>query len=266
MRPESPDASAPGRLLRLEPAILLAPGGLLLLAAGLLLDAAAEGAFVRSRGAPVPVAAALSLVALAILLIRPRRLWRARLVLALLAACLALLAPWAHRRHVAELRAAAEGPARQALLGRPAPVLDWMFAINLTPDQEARIRDPQGRILLVDFWATWCGPCVEHMPRLESLHREVSDGLLVVGVTTFYDGDYSPQGVSAELQRIRAFAERLEITYPIVITADTTVHDRYHVESLPTSALIDRAGHILDYGIGVVGTGEVFEHTERLLY
>lgn len=91
--------------------------------------------------------------------------------------------------------------------------------------------------VLLDFWATWCKPCVEAMPKLEEIHQKYgARGLTVVGINE--DG---PRGQN----RIRPFLRARNITFPIAIDGDGSVMKRLQVSALPTTILIASDGEIV---------------------
>lgn len=91
--------------------------------------------------------------------------------------------------------------------------------------------------VLLDFWATWCKPCVEAMPKLEEIHQKYSaQGLTIVGINE--DG---PRGQN----RIRPFLKARNITFPIAIDGDGSVMKRLQVGALPTTILIAPDGEII---------------------
>jgi len=97
-----------------------------------------------------------------------------------------------------------------------------------------------GSWILLTFWATWCGPCVHEMPSLEALHRELSGkGFLVVGVSV--DSPGAPVG---------EFAERHELSFPLLLDQGKTAAQLYHASSIPLSYLIDPAGRIVGVSLG----------------
>lgn len=98
-----------------------------------------------------------------------------------------------------------------------------------------------GKVVLLNFWATWCPPCREEMPGMEQLWQKYSDrGLVIVAITV---DDTDERG-------IRKFVEQLGLTYPVLIDTGSSVADRYAVGGLPTSFLIDRDGQVLGSLLG----------------
>jgi peroxiredoxin len=91
-----------------------------------------------------------------------------------------------------------------------------------------------GKVVLVDFWATWCAPCREELPLLEKLHAKyAAKGLAIVGVSV----DKEPDG-------IKGFLEKLKITFPIVHDAGHQVSGKYSPPKMPSSYIIDRKGTV----------------------
>ena len=95
--------------------------------------------------------------------------------------------------------------------------------------------DLQGKVLLINFWATWCGPCVEEYPDLMRLHEAfVAQGFSVVGIST----DKSKSSV-------RQFVEKNGHVYPMVMASSSIIRDFGAGIGLPVSYLVDRQGKIV---------------------
>lgn len=107
------------------------------------------------------------------------------------------------------------------------------------------LESSRGRVVLVNFWATWCGPCRQEIPDLKTLRREFSESLDVLGIST----DTSPEGV-------RTFVKDIEIDYPVVLAAPSVWKTFPPVESLPTTFLLDRDGRLAKVHVGRVPIGE----------
>ncbi|MEO5656538.1 MAG: TlpA disulfide reductase family protein [Nitrospiria bacterium] len=93
----------------------------------------------------------------------------------------------------------------------------------------------RGKVVLLNFWATWCGPCRAEMPSLEALSHEVpSHEFVVIGISSDYEG--------AEI--VRPFRESFGLTFPILLDPEMTVNDRYEVRAIPATIVLDRRGVI----------------------
>lgn len=91
--------------------------------------------------------------------------------------------------------------------------------------------------VVLDFWATWCQPCLAELPELEALHRKYRGrGLTMVGVSV--DG---PRNFA----KVRPFAAKLGLTFPIILDEDGRIQQAYQVRAMPTTMVIDTAGVIV---------------------
>ena len=100
-----------------------------------------------------------------------------------------------------------------------------------------RLSSTRGKVVLLDFWATWCPPCRETMPVLEKLQRQFKDkGFIVVGVN-----------VNDPMNKARDFVEKAGITYTIVMAEGGSVVDEFQAKGLPVMMIIDRDGKIIGH-------------------
>jgi peroxiredoxin len=113
------------------------------------------------------------------------------------------------------------------------------FALRDTTGSTFRLSDHLGKeVILLDFWATWCEPCMAEMPHLEDLYeKEKAHGFLVVGISM--DG---PETVAD----VPSFARRHGMTFPVVMDEDSHVVSIFNPKrAAPLSVLIDRQGKIM---------------------
>jgi peroxiredoxin len=125
-------------------------------------------------------------------------------------------------------------------LGEEAP----QFAVAGLDGKSLRLDQLRGKVVLLDFWATWCGPCRAAMPELAKLydtHRK--GGLVVVGLT------------QEDSARVEAFLKKSPVSYPIGIDTGGNAKQRYGVSALPTAFVIDRQGKVREMVVGAQAEG-----------
>jgi peroxiredoxin len=128
--------------------------------------------------------------------------------------------------------------------GAPAPPL---VLPTLDGSTTVRLDELRGKVVLVNFWASWCEPCTREMPQFERWHEQYKDaGLVVLGVNTLYQNDRAA---------VEQFLHDNNITYPIVVDEDGDTTHRWLVPQLPRSYVVDRDGTVRFVKIG--------EFTER---
>ncbi len=110
----------------------------------------------------------------------------------------------------------------------------------------ATLETLRGRVVLIDFWATWCGPCRYTIPKLNALHRKYKDrGLVVLGVTDFASGVEGGGETRAEqLAFLRRYKRENNVSYGFAIADDHSNNANYNVISIPTAVLLDRRGRL----------------------
>ncbi len=120
-------------------------------------------------------------------------------------------------------------------VGRPASA----FELSDLKGATRRSSDLIGKVVLLDFWASWCVPCRIDLPRVEALHRELSgQGLVVLGVN-----DELPE-------KANAFVEGRGFTFPTLNDAEGELYRAYEVRTIPTAVIIDRDGKVSSYLVG----------------
>jgi peroxiredoxin len=98
----------------------------------------------------------------------------------------------------------------------------------------------QGRVVLVNFWATWCKPCEEEMPAMGRLYHQLRpEGFELLAIS-----------VGEEESVVRAFRDRLGISFPILLDSDKAVSNRWQTFAFPESLLVDRDGTVLERYVG----------------
>ncbi|HMT09643.1 MAG TPA: TlpA disulfide reductase family protein, partial [Pyrinomonadaceae bacterium] len=146
-----------------------------------------------------------------------------------------------------------------AILGEPAPPLpkfdNWIGGTAKTLD------DLKGKVVLLDFWATWCGPCFEAFPHLREWQADHSnDGFVILGLTRYYDAASGNATEKArEVEKLKRFKVEHKLDYDIPVALGQESQIIYGAMGLPTTVLIDRKG-VVRY----VATGTSLSRMEEL--
>jgi thiol-disulfide isomerase/thioredoxin len=115
-----------------------------------------------------------------------------------------------------------------------------------------RLADYEGKVVLVNFWATWCPPCRKEMPSLERLYQQFKDQpFMVLAVNQWETDDH----VFSYMGELNVFPE-----FPILFDSESTISEAYGVRGLPTSVIIDQHGRIRYRAVG----GREFDHPEMV--
>lgn len=126
--------------------------------------------------------------------------------------------------------------ARTQLLGKPAPD----FRLKTLAGPEITLAEFKGKVVLLDFWATWCAPCRAEMPEFEKLHRELGGKDVVILALDANE----PQDTVAE------YINKEKFTFPVLLSEGTDTVNKYGVNAFPTTLAIDKTGRVADIVIG----------------
>lgn len=106
------------------------------------------------------------------------------------------------------------------------------FTLETLDGPNLRLEEYRGQVVLLNFWASWCGPCRQEMPVLDRLHQRYEDtGFAVLGVNV--------EGERAPAQKI---VDKTNVTFPVLIDAKQKVSEMYDLEAMPSTVVIDRDG------------------------
>ena len=121
-------------------------------------------------------------------------------------------------------------------VGKAAPD----FTLPDLSGKSHRLGDLRGRIVVLNFWATWCPPCIEEMPSLEKLHRALADkGVAVVAVS-----------VDERFSDVGAFISRFGLTLPVLYDEGKKVSRKYQTFKYPETYILDREGRLKSKVVG----------------
>ncbi len=114
----------------------------------------------------------------------------------------------------------------------PAPAPD--FALPAMDGGELRLSELKGQVVMINFWATWCGPCRQEMPLLQQLQVKYEPlGFTLVGINV------EPESAGA-----RTWLEKVPVTFPILFDRQNQVAERFGVQGMPSSVFVDRSGKV----------------------
>ncbi|MFO7166853.1 MAG: TlpA disulfide reductase family protein [Chloroflexota bacterium] len=136
---------------------------------------------------------------------------------------------------------------------RPAPAI----ALPALDGGTVHLSDFRGRVVLVNFWGTWCEPCKEETPALQAAYQELRDeGLVILGVNL--------RRQEPDETAIRAFLQQYGVTYPTLLDVDGEAARQFQIAPIPTSYFIDPAGNIRYIRVGTLSQEEVAALFSRL--
>jgi thiol-disulfide isomerase/thioredoxin len=141
----------------------------------------------------------------------------------------------------------------KVLPGFSAPLANVAGAVS----GPARLEDYRGKVLFLNLWATWCGPCRAEMPSMEKLYQRFKDkGLDILAVN-----------IQERKADVEAFMRRNKLTFPAVLDEDGRIARQYGVMGIPTSYILDRQGRVVLRLVGSINWDDpqIFAAFETLL-
>jgi peroxiredoxin len=140
---------------------------------------------------------------------------------------------------------------KQSLVDHAAPT----FTAQKIDGTAVKLADLRGRVVLLDFWATWCGPCTTQFPHLNEWHQKyASKGLAIVALS------------DEEPDELKLFAQQEQLKYPIAVDTDDRIRMAYLVAGMPTTVVIDKTGVVRYAAIGTVNPREIEAAFTQLLH
>ena len=131
----------------------------------------------------------------------------------------------------AALLAFAAVPAMSAA-SAPTPAPD--FVLDSNTGKPIKLSGYKGKVVMINFWATWCGPCRQEMPQLDRLYQKYrSSGFVLLGVN-----------VDDDARKAGDVAAKLGITFPVLLDTDKAVSKLYDLSTMPSTVIIDRDGKV----------------------
>ena len=108
------------------------------------------------------------------------------------------------------------------------------FTLRSMGGPNLRLQEQRGRVVMVNFWATWCGPCRQEMPQLNRLYEKYkSSGFVLLGIN-----------VDDDTSNAASVAAKLGVTFPVLLDTDKKVSREYDLSTMPSTVIIDRDGKV----------------------
>jgi thiol-disulfide isomerase/thioredoxin len=127
---------------------------------------------------------------------------------------------------------------------------------NVLNGKEVKLSDYRGKVVIVDFWATWCGPCRRGIPDLIKLQKKYKNKIAVIGISLDQQ----------ETQKdVVPFIKNYGINYPVVLGNVDVVTNYGNINAIPTTFIIDQQGKIIDKNIGLVPPSKLIGTIDKLL-
>ncbi|MEH6890209.1 TlpA disulfide reductase family protein [Bacillus sp. JJ864] len=132
-------------------------------------------------------------------------------------------------------------------IGKVAPD----FELSKLDGTKVKLSDLKGKKVIVNFWATWCGPCQREMPDMQEFYSKYQKDVEILAV------NYTASEGTDGKEKVRKFAEEKGVTFPILLDTDIKVTTTYKVLTIPTSYFVDTKGVIQDKFIGPMTVQEM---------
>ena len=143
------------------------------------------------------------------------------------------------------LHSSAEGINTLLLKAEIQPVKGNQMAPNFSLEdlsgKKANLKQYREKVVFLNFWATWCGPCKEEMPSMEALYQKFKErGFVFLAISVDYE----------EKKKVKEFIDKHHYTFPVLIDSKGFTLDFYGVKGIPTTILIDKKGRMVGRAIG----------------
>jgi len=107
------------------------------------------------------------------------------------------------------------------------------FTLESRSGENLRLEDQRGEVVMLNFWASWCGPCRQEMPLMDELYSQYKDlGFTILAVN-----------VDENREEAHRFLDKVPVNYPILYDPESSVSELYEVQAMPTTVMIDRDGN-----------------------
>ena len=129
------------------------------------------------------------------------------------------------------------------------------FTLTDTKGKKVSLSDYKGKVVILDFWATWCPPCRRGIPDLISIKKEYKNKIAIIGVSLDVDTK----------KNVVPFIKTYGINYPVVYATNQVVRDYGNIDAIPTSFVIDKDGKIVNQHVGLTPKEVYVDEINKLL-
>ncbi|MCM3567732.1 redoxin domain-containing protein [Neobacillus mesonae] len=126
------------------------------------------------------------------------------------------------------------------------------FELKTLTGDSVKLSDLKGKKIMLNFWATWCGPCKEEMPAMEEYSNTIDKDTMILAV------NIDPQ------LKVQEFVDKYKITFPVLLDAEDAVNTSYQVISIPTTYFIDSKGVIQNKFVGTMKLEDMKDYMSKL--
>lgn len=131
-----------------------------------------------------------------------------------------------------------------------------VFELTTTDGGKINLSDYKGKVVILDFWATWCGPCRRGIPDLVDLKNTYQDKIEIIGITV-------DQGNT--IDKVIPFMQQYKINYPVAYANNEVIKNYGGIEAIPTSFVIDKEGKIVSKHVGLILKDQYIKEIEEVL-
>jgi len=128
------------------------------------------------------------------------------------------------------------------------------FKLKDLDGKELSLSDLKGKKVFLNFWATWCPPCIEEMPEIQKLYEETKDSDLVIVAVE----------IQEPLNEVKSFIQDNKYSFKVLLDSDQSVATKYNITSIPTSYFIDIDGNIISKSIGPLNIDQMKSYIKTL--
>lgn len=139
---------------------------------------------------------------------------------------------------------------REVKAGDEAPE----FVAELTNGEKFNLADNKGKVVLINFWATWCGPCVEELPAIEKLQKEYGDKIEIVAVN-----------YGEDKKTVDEFLKDKNYTFKVTYDENMDICNEYPSDGIPYLVVVDKEGKVHETMVGSAGADEQYKRVLRAL-